>query len=53
MMEALAYFQGIADKRGYKEENYEELLRQAGFYDVQSMRKGVKDRLFILEQRGK
>ncbi len=53
MMEALEYFQSIADKRGYKEENYEELLRQAGFYDVQSMRKGVKDRMFILEQRGK
>jgi hypothetical protein len=53
MMDALTYFQSIADKRGYKEENYEELLRQAGFYDVQSMRKGVKDRMFILEQRGK
>lgn len=53
MMDALEYFQSIADKRGYKEENYEELLRQAGFYDVQSMRKGVKDRMFILEQRGK
>lgn len=51
MMEALERFKSIADKRGYKEENYEELLRQAGFYDVQSMRKGVKDRQFILEQR--
>lgn len=53
MIESLDYFKGVADKRGYKEENYEELLRQAGFYDVQSMRKGVKDRLFILEQRSK
>lgn len=53
MMEALERFKGIADKRGYKEENYEELLRQAGFYEVQSMRKAVKDRLFILEQRSR
>lgn len=53
MVESLDYFKSVADTRGYKEENYEELLRQAGFYDVQSMRKGVKDRLFILEQRGK
>jgi hypothetical protein len=51
MMEALDVFQKAADKRGWQEENYEEALRLVGFYDVQSMRKGVKDRLFILEQR--
>lgn len=53
MMEALDAFQKIADKRGWTEDNYAEALRLTGFTDVQSMRKGVKDRLFILEQRGK